>query len=227
MRRVGRRPALFVDPVRGDAALGLVLHLGGTDLDFDALAERADHAGVQRAVAVRLGHRDVVLEALRQHLVAAMQQAERLVALRHVGDDDAEGHDVGELLERHVLLLHLAPDRIGRLLAARYLGVAESALLQGLEQLGLDLWDDLVALFQQVTQPRLDGSASIGIELGKSELLELALDPLHADPRGKRRVEIHGLERDAPTPRRVLDMVQGPHVVQAVGQLHQEHADVR
>ena len=82
LRRVGRRPALLVDPVRGDAALGLVLHLLGADLDLDALAERADHAGVQRAVAVRLGHRDVVLEALRQHLVAAVQQAERLVALR-------------------------------------------------------------------------------------------------------------------------------------------------
>ncbi len=32
--------------------------------------------------------------------------------------------------------------------------------------------------------------------------------------------------RDAPAPRRILDVVQRAHVVQAVGELHQQHADV-
>ena len=38
LRRIGRRAALLVNPMGGDAALGLVLHLRGPDLDFDALA---------------------------------------------------------------------------------------------------------------------------------------------------------------------------------------------
>ena len=154
-----------------------------------------------------------------------MQQPQRLVALRDIGHDDAEGHDVGELLERHVLLLHLAPDRIRRLLAAQHLRV-EAAVLQALGQLGLDLGHDLVAFFLQVPKARLHGRAAVRIELGESKLFEFALHPLHADARGERRVEIHGLARDARAACRLLDVMERTHVVQAVGELHQQHADV-
>ena len=55
LRRIRRRSALLVDPVSSDAALGLVLHLLGADLQLDALSKRADHASMERAVAVGLG----------------------------------------------------------------------------------------------------------------------------------------------------------------------------
>ncbi len=160
------------------------------------------------------------MKPLRQYLVAAMQQAERLIALRHVGHDDAEGHDVGELLERHVLGLHLAPDRIGRLLAPRHL-CFEPTFLQRLDQLGFDLRHQLVATLAQVTLARQHGGAAIGIELGEGQLLQLTLHLLHADARGEQRVKVHGLARNALAPGRRHDVVQGPHVVQAVGRLHQ------
>jgi hypothetical protein len=48
--------------MRRDAELGDLVHVAGADLDFDALPLRPDHAGVQRAVIVRLRGRDVVLE---------------------------------------------------------------------------------------------------------------------------------------------------------------------
>src|SRR5438552_18435803 len=47
-----------------------------------------------------------------------MDNAERVVAGADIIDHDAKRHDVGQLLERDVLALHLAPDRIGRFLAA-------------------------------------------------------------------------------------------------------------
>ena len=58
--------ALLVAPVRRDAELGDLVHLAGADLHLDALLLGADHAGVQRAVIVRLRGRDVVLEAARE-----------------------------------------------------------------------------------------------------------------------------------------------------------------
>jgi hypothetical protein len=155
-----------------------------------------------------------------------VQQAQRLVTLRDVRDDDAERHDVGELLERHVLRLHLAPDRIGHLLATGNLR-RKSALLQRLHQLDFDLRHQLVAALAQIALSRQHRRSTVGIELAEGQLLEFPLHLLHADARGERRIKVHGLARDAPAPRRLLDVMQRAHVVQAVGQLHQQHADVR
>ncbi len=110
--------ALLVEGMGGDAVFGHLLHGDGADLQFDALAARADHGGMERAVIVLLRGRDVVLVAAGNHRPARMDDAERPVALVHRLDDDAEAEDVGKLLEGDGLALHLAPDRIGALLAA-------------------------------------------------------------------------------------------------------------
>ena len=54
----------LVAPVRGDAVLGVLVHLLGADLDLDGRPSSSAHDGVQRLVAVRLGPRDVVVELL-------------------------------------------------------------------------------------------------------------------------------------------------------------------
>src|SRR3546814_15545508 len=46
----------------------------------------------------------------------------RAVAILDIADDRAEGHDVRQLLEADMALGHLAPDRIGMLLAPLDLG---------------------------------------------------------------------------------------------------------
>ena len=53
---------LFVLPVRGDAKLGLLVHLARADLNFNAQLLRSNHGGVDRAVQIFLGQRDVVIE---------------------------------------------------------------------------------------------------------------------------------------------------------------------
>ena len=56
-------------------------------------------------------------------------------------------------------------------------------------------------------------------------LLQLRADPLDAEAVGQGRIDLHRLARD---PRLLLrrHMVQRPHVVEAIGELHQEHPDV-
>ena len=103
--------AFAIAPMRGDAALGDVVHRLGAELHLDALVLRSHHRGVDRAIAVRLGERDEVLEAFRDHPPGAMQDAQRAVAVLIRADDGAETEHVGELLEVDLLVLELAPDR--------------------------------------------------------------------------------------------------------------------
>ena len=139
--------------MRGDAVLGDLVHLAGADLHLDALLLGADQAGVQRAVAVRLGRRDVVLEAAGNGRVAAVQDAQCMVAVADVLDHHAEGHGVGELLEAEVALLHLAPDRVGRLHAAGDLGI-DAAFLEVAGELLADPFQQVAALFAQELEAR-------------------------------------------------------------------------
>ena len=210
----------------GDAELRDLVHLAGADLHLDALALGTDHAGMQRAVIVRLGRRDVVLEAAGHHGIGAVEDAERVIALLDRVDGDAERHDVGKLLETDILALHLAPDRVRTLLAAGYLRIADAALAQYAIECRNDPRDEIAALLAQEGEARLQALPRIGIELGESEILELVLHAMHADALGERRVNVHRLARDAASLVVVLDVVERLHIVQAVGELDEEDANV-
>ncbi len=53
-QRVGAQPQVFVDAVRGDAVLGDFMHLVCADLQFDTLAARPNHRGVNGTIVVLL-----------------------------------------------------------------------------------------------------------------------------------------------------------------------------
>ena len=77
--------------------------------------------------------------------------------------------------------------------------------------------------------PRLDPLAQrlvgLRLEVLERQLLELVLDLAHAEAVGDRRVDVARLLRDLDPPL-LGQMVQRPHVVQAVGELDQDDADV-
>jgi len=116
------------------------MHVLGADLHLDAMTLRAKDAGMQGAIAVGLGRRDVVLEAVGHHGVMAVNDAQGPIAIFDRIDHDPEGHDVGELLESDVLHLHLAPDGEGSLFPARHLGL-DAVFLQDRAQLGQNAVD--------------------------------------------------------------------------------------
>ena len=102
----------LVQPVGADAQLGLLVHRLGADLHLQHLALRADHRGVQRAVAVFLGVGDVVVEFLGDVPPQGVHDAQRGVAVAHLGHQHAHRAHVVDLAELQALALHLAPDRI-------------------------------------------------------------------------------------------------------------------
>jgi hypothetical protein len=149
---------------------------------------------------------------------------ERGVAvLDRIGEDAHadEVEDVGEFLAAQH---HLLVDRVVVLRPAGDLG----ADLQGLE-LGIDLVDHLgqvlLALRLALGGHAHDLFVALGVQRGEGQVLQFPLDLVHAQPVGQRRVDLQRLARLALLllAWQVADVA---HVVEPVGQLDQQHADV-
>ena len=111
------------------------------------------------------------------------------------------------------------------LLAARYLSRYPRPLHHGGDSLA-DLLNLHIARFTDLRQPRGDRFKRFGLQLLKRQQLHLVHIFVHADPFGERRVNIHRLFGDAATFFGAFDIVQRAHIVQPVGKLHQQHADI-
>jgi hypothetical protein len=193
---------------------------------FASSRRRQQHAGVQRLVAVGLGRRDVVLEAAGDHLEGVVDGAQRQVAMGALGHDDAEGHHVAQALEGDVLRLHLAPDRVGRLFPPQHLLHRHAVRLERGAQLGLDLGDDVGRPPAQVGEAAGDGGPGFLVQLAEAQRFQLGLQRLHADALGQRRVDFQRFAGGAGALLRLGHEGERAHVVQPVGQLHQEDAQV-
>ena len=62
-----RAEAVFIEGVCSDAVLSDLIHVESSDLQLHALLAGTDHGGVDRAVVVLLGRRDVILEPARHY----------------------------------------------------------------------------------------------------------------------------------------------------------------
>src|SRR5690606_4308039 len=159
------------------------------------------------AVAVALRGRDEILEAAGHHRPAPVDEAERAIAILDHADDDTKGHDVGQLLEADVALGHLAPDRIGMLLAPGDLRLDAVRLEMRLEA-AADALDEVAAAFPvELGEPPGDRFIGRRLELAKGERLHLRHEFVHADPLGERRIDLHRLAGDAPALLLTLDEV--------------------
>ena len=117
---VGRRPLapLLVLPVRGDALLGDAVHLLGADLHLEGLPVRPHHRSVQRLVEIGPRDGDEVLDAAGDGPPLVVNHAQRGVAVLHRIGDDAQRHQVVDLVDGDLLPAQLLEDRVGALDAA-------------------------------------------------------------------------------------------------------------
>src|SRR6185369_4338027 len=114
-------------------------------------------------------------ELARNRLVERVQRAEREIARRDVGNDDAEAVDVEHLRERDVLLLHLLVDRRDVLLAPVHVRV-DLEILQPLLQRVLDFPDGVAAISARLAQRLLEDAETRGMQIAEAEVLELVVE---------------------------------------------------
>ena len=102
----------LVFPVRRDALFRVAVHFLGANLHLERHAALADDRCVQRLIAVRPRHRDEILDAARHRRPRLVNDAERRVAVLHALGDDAQRHEVVDLIELDALALELLIDAV-------------------------------------------------------------------------------------------------------------------
>ena len=210
--------------MRGDTELGAVVHLVRADLDLDRAPLRTDHRRVQRLVQVELRGRDVVLEAAGDRVPAGVDRAEHGVAVADVVDQHPDADQVVDLGELATARHHLLVDRVVLLRPADDLAL-DLAGLEVLVDRVDDLLHELLALRGAVLDQALDLDVELRVEHGEAQVLQLPLDGLDAEAVRERSVDLEGLLRLA-LRRLGRHEAPGARVVQPVGELDDEHADV-
>ena len=110
-------------------------------------------------------------------------------------------------------------------LAAADFRCQAAALQRLLDRLGDFFYLPLVADLDRL-QPLGDGFIGFRLHVLEGEQLHLAHIFVHADAFGERSVDIHRLMRDSEPLFLALDEMQRSHIVEAVGQLDEQHADI-
>ena len=212
---------LLIHPVGRDPELRRAVHLARADLNLVELNPRSKDGRVERLIAVRLRRGDVVLDPLLQRRPFVVNDAERVIAIGHAPHQHAERHEIIDLLERRVSLLHLPIDGPEMLSPAGHLELADPGALERLGQWRAQAFDHLLALITFGLHLNRQRVVVLRLEELEGEILQLRLDPRHAESVGERRVDFTRLESDAALAigRQVL---QRAHVMQAVRQLHDD-----
>ena len=157
-------------------------------------------------------------------MVFAVDNTQRLITGGNVVNADTERHNVRQLLERGVFLLHFAPDGIRRFFPPRHL-TFDAVVFHVFFQRLNNLRHQIAALLAQEVQTGDDGVVSLLVELAKGQFLQFAFHFLHADAFGQRSVNVKRFAGNPGTLFRRQKM-QRPHVVQPVCQFDQKHPDV-
>ena len=221
--RNGALALLLVLPVRRDAVFRDLVHLERADLDFERVALRHDRR-VQRLVAVRLRHGDVVFETARNRLPHGVDDAEHAIAVLDGIDEDAHSREVVDFADVLVVALHLLIDRIKVLGAAGNLSF-DLRLFEFFANLHDGVVDKGLALLAFLLDALDEVIVFFGLEVAQAEVFELPFDVRNAEAVRERRVDLDGLFRDALLllARHVFERA---HVVQAVRELDHDDADV-
>ena len=222
----GRRSArLFIQPVGGNAVLGLLVHLVGSNLNLERTGRGADNRRMERLVVIDLGHGDIVFKAAGHGVPQRVHRAERGVAIAHRMGNDAQRHQVVDLGELLALALHLLVDGpivLGATVDLEALKTNTVELvgerLDGLGQIAL-------ANLARLRHHARDALVGVGLQIEEGQVLELPLNGTHTQTVGQGRIHVHGLARL----KQATVLAQGrqrTHVVQAVGKFDDDDADV-
>ena len=209
----------------GNAVLGLLMHLVGSNLNLERTSRRADDRRVERLVVIDLGHGDIVFKATRHGVPQRMHRTERGVAIAHRMGNYAQRHQVVDLGELLALALHLLVDGPIVLGAAVDLEVLQTNAVEligkRLDGLGKVALADLARLSHHAR----DALVGIGLQVEEGQVLELPLNRAHAQTVGQGRIHVHGLA----SLKQATVLAKGrqrTHVMQAVGKFDDDNADV-
>ena len=220
---------VLVEVVRSEPHLGDLVHAPTADLHFHPASAGAHHGGVQAFIAVRFRQADPVAQAIGVGLVEVRYNAVHFPAVGLLQflfaiHDDADGEHIVHLFEGDVFLLHLVVDAMHALWPPFDL-VPEAFVVQGFLDRQYEAADEALAHGLALLQLVADVGVGLRFLEAQRVVLQFALDVVEAEAVRKRRVEEERFAGDLQLLVARL-VVQRAHVVQAIGEFHQDHAHV-
>ena len=152
-----------------------------------------------------------------------MDNAENVVAFDHRINDNPHRVDIVDLVESAPLHIDLAVDPVDALDAALDIGIG----VLGFDPVEDPLLDAGQKLLPFLPRRKLAFNLLIGdrVEVAQGSILQLLLDAANAKPVGDGSIYLHRLKRFV-APLLIGQILKGTRVVQAVGQLDDDHPDV-
>ena len=200
------------------------MHLLGANLHLHRFALGTDHSRVQAAVEVVFGVGDVVVKFAVDGPPQAMHHAQGRIAVAHRADNNAEAVDVVDLLEGHILALHLAVDAVDVFGATVDFGF-DALRVQGRPQQTLHFVHPLDTLRPLLGHRVGEFPVDARLQIAEAQILQFPFDLPDAQPVGKRSENFQSLSGN-PSPLVVRLPLQRAHIVQPVGQFDQHHPHI-
>ena len=210
--------------------LGDLIHPTATDLHFDPLRIRAQYREVQGLVTVPLRSGEPVAQAVgavavdlrdgRVDVPATVLLWVPILAVK----DDTHGEEVIDFLKGNTLNLHLTPDREASLDTCLHL-VAEAHRVKACLQWCSEAMEEILTTSFALLHLALDLCIGIGVLVAEAEVFQFSLDGEKSEAVSQRCVEEGGLTCDLKL-LVGLHRAERAHVVQAVGDLDEDHTGI-
>ena len=180
---------------------------------------------MQRLVAVRLRLGDVVLDALLHRRPLIVHDAECVITIRNAVDQNADREKIIDLVVRSLPLLHLLENRPEMLRPTGRVDVLDAGAGERVLQRVAHLLDQRFALATLLRNFLGQRAILLRLEMLERQVLELPSHLRHTEAMSERRVQIASLLGDA-APLFFGQIIERPHVVQAIGELDDDHPRV-
>ena len=210
--------------MRSDALFRHLVHFFGTDLHFEGRSLFGNHGSVQRLIKIRSRHGDKVFDPARHRTPQIVNDAEHGIAVLHRLRDHPHGVEVVHLLDRNMLPLQLLVDAVQPLDAAFHRG-GDARLFQLVAKYSFHPRQKSLSCFAAGFNRIVDLLISDRIDVAEAEVFQLSADFSHAQTVSDGGVDLESFAGNFLLPVR-RQVFERPHVVQAVGQLDEHHADV-
>jgi hypothetical protein len=153
-----------------------------------------------------------------------VHHTEDAVTIVHRLRHDAHAENVGKLLETELFLLHLAVNTVDVFLPVLDRGL-DVGFLQALLDRRLDGVEDFLAVADDFLTGAVERAVAHRVSRLDRQVEQLVAHFEDTEPIGDRRVYVHGLVRDAASLVGLHDF-QRAHVMQAIGELDDDHANI-
>jgi hypothetical protein len=138
--------------------------------------------------------------------------------------DDANGEEVVDLVEAALLANDFAVQGVQSLDAG--FEFRRNAIFDELGANGvLHIFEEFLVNGSFVCDFLLQGEVRVGLEIAEGEILKFSLDDGHAETVSDGGVNVHGFAGDAQL-LGGLEKLESAHIVDAIGKLDEDHADV-